>query len=360
MSHFVVDVRVVQDHFPGIGRYAWNLVRSMPAHLHPNEMLTVLWDPDAVNTRLPRFDSLAHANLRTIPLRRGIFTPENMLRALPVRGDVQHHTYYVRPPHRARRTVTTVYDAIPFIHPELFPSARTRLTIRLLHALAVLRSDVIVTISRSAADDLARLFPAARGRIVVTPLAADPEFSPPSEARIRAARSRFDLPARFVFYLGSNKPHKNLSRLLEAWRTLGRSDVELIVAGHVDPRYVLQSAAPTIRFVGPVGDADAAALYGASDAFVFPSLYEGFGLTPLEAMSCGAPVICSNTSSLPEVVGEAALLVDPLDVHAIAAALARVLDDPALRAELRARSLRQAWLFSWDNTAAATLAAYRG
>jgi alpha-1,3-rhamnosyl/mannosyltransferase len=360
MSHFVVDARVVQDHFPGIGRYAWNLVRSLPAQLRPDEMLTVLWDPDAVNTRLPRIDSLAHANLRTIPLRRPIFSPGNLLRSLPVHADVQHHAYYVRPPHRARRTITTIYDAIPFLHPDLFPSARARLTIRWLHALAVLRSDVLLTISQSAADDLARIFPQARAKLVATPLAADPGFAPPTDARVRAARARFDLPARFVFYLGSNKPHKNLPRLLEAWRDVGRTDVELIIAGHVDPRYVLHAAAPTVRFVGPIGDADAAALYGACDAFVFPSLYEGFGLTPLEAMSCGAPVICSNASSLPEVVGDAALLIDPHEPGQIAAALRRVLDDAALRAELCARSLAQAAHFSWDQTAAATLAAYRG
>ena len=361
MPHYVVDARVVQDHFPGIGRYVRNLIHHLPAHLHTDELLTVLWDPEAHNSRLPAVDAESlHANVRLIPLRRSIFSPRNLLQPLPIHADVQHHTYYVRSLHRSRRTITTLYDAIPFLHPELFPSARARLTIRLLHALAVLRSDALLTISHSAAADLARFFPAAREKITVTPLAADPSFSPQSEMHVRTARARFDLPTRFVLYLGSNKPHKNLPRLIEAWTTVAdRRDAVLVVAGHIDPRYIHQLNAPAVRFVGPVSDADAAALYSACDAFVFPSLYEGFGLTPLEAMSCGAPVICSNTSSLPEVAGDAAFLIDPHDVHAITTAITRLLDDDALRAEMRARSLARAATFSWVHTAQATLNVYR-
>jgi len=360
MPHFVLDARVVQDHFPGIGRYARSLVHHLPAHLQPDELLTVLWDPDAPNSRLPNLSTESHAALRLIPLRRSIFSARNLLQPLPIHADVQHHAYYVRPPHRSRRTITTLYDAIPFLHPDLFPSIRTRLTIRLLHALAVLRSDALLTISQSAADDIARFFPAACDKLTVTPLAADPVFSPQPATHVFAARRRFDLPQRFVLYLGSNKPHKNLPRLIEAWAAVGdHRDAVLVVAGHVDPRYVHQVRAPGVRFVGPVSDAEAAALYTACDAFVFPSLYEGFGLTPLEAMSCGAPLVCSNTSSLPEVAGDAALLIDPLDVRALAAAVARLLDDDALRSEMRARSLAQASKFSWARTAAETLAVYR-
>ena len=364
MPHYVVDARVVQDHFPGIGRYAWNLVQHLPAQLHADEFLTVLWDPDAQNTRLPIVDNAAnaHARVRFLPLRRSIFDPRNLLQPLPVRADVQHHTYYVRPLARSRRTLTTLYDAIPFLHPELFPSARTRLTIRLMHALAVLRSDALLTISHSAAADLAHFFPAARGKVIVTPLAADPVFQPQSEERIHAARVRFDLPPHFALYLGSNKPHKNLSRLIEAWESIGQTGAALVVAGHIDLRYMHQVHASGVHFVGPISDGDAAALYSACDAFVFPSLYEGFGLTPLEAMSCGAPVACSNTSSLPEVIGDAALLFDPHNPHEIAAAIHRLLNDaadPALRAEMRTRSTARAAVFSWANTARATLDAYR-
>ncbi|MCS6773467.1 MAG: glycosyltransferase family 4 protein, partial [Thermoflexales bacterium] len=174
----------------------------------------------------------------------------------------------------------------------------------------------------------------------------------------------------FALYLASNKPHKNLPRLVEAWRivvaTLGDRAPRLVIAGHYDPRYPeaqqLVSALGLehkVVFVGLVSDAEATALYSTCALFVFPSLYEGFGLTPLEAMACGAPVACSNTSSLPEVVGDAAVLFDPHRADDIAAACLRMLTDETLQANLRQASLRQAARFSWREAAARTLEVYR-
>ena len=158
------------------------------------------------------------------------------------------------------------------------------------------------------------------------------------------------------------------SRIPESPREVSnlQSPPLLVIAGHQDPRYNEAQAraralglAEDVRFIGDTPDSDLPALYSACDLFVFPSLYEGFGLPPLEAMACGAPVACSNTSSLPEVVGDAALLFNPLDTGEIATACARVLKDAALNAELRARSLRQASRFTWDQCARATLDVYR-
>jgi glycosyltransferase involved in cell wall biosynthesis len=366
MPHYVFDARVIQDHFPGIGRYAWNVLRALPEHLQGDEQLTVLHDPSAPNTRLPAVTSAStHPAVAYVDYRQPIFSAGNILKPLPVRGDVGHHCYYARPL-RGGCSITTIYDAISFVHPELAPSARARWAIRLLHHLAIRASTALITISQSAAADLLRTFPAARGKLTVTPLAADPVFAPQTTAAIDSVRARFDLSRRFVLYLASNKPHKNLPRLIAAWGSVAQPDVTLVIAGHQDPRYrEAQAAAQKLpldaraRFIGPVSDADAAALYSSCEMFVFPSLYEGFGLTPLEAMSCGAAVICANTSSLPEVTGDAALLVDPTDTRSIAAALGRALGDASLRAELRQRSLTQAARFSWSRTARETLERYR-
>jgi alpha-1,3-rhamnosyl/mannosyltransferase len=170
--------------------------------------------------------------------------------------------------------------------------------------------------------------------------------------------------------VGSNKPHKNLPRLVEAWATMpatvDRQAAALVIAGHWDARYpearrLAEERGLTgrVRFLGPVAEVDLPALYGGAELLAFPSLYEGFGLPVLEAMASGSPVLCSHSSSLLEVAGDAAILVDPLDVSAIAAGLARALGDPALRRELRLAGLARAAMFSWERTAQLTLDVYR-
>jgi alpha-1,3-rhamnosyl/mannosyltransferase len=366
MPNFVFDARVIQDHFPGIGRYALNLLRAFPAVLRADERITVLHDPAATNTRLPFDPSAWDARFQFVAYSEPVFGARNLVRPLPARGDLAHHLYYVRPV-AGGRSVTTIYDAISFVYPQLLPSARARLLIHLFHSLAIRASRSIITISSAAGRDLERVFPVLRSRLTVTPLAADAVFTPQTDALQHALRARLNISGRFALYLASNKPHKNIARLIEAWARCERpSECMLLIAGHQDPRYATVEAlaqqhgvSRQVRLLGPVSDADAAALYSACDVFVFPSLYEGFGLTPLEAMSCGAPVICSNVSSLPEVTGDAALQVSPDDTHALAAALTRVLADASLRVTLRERSLRRATLFSWQRTAADTIALYR-
>jgi alpha-1,3-rhamnosyl/mannosyltransferase len=169
-------------------------------------------------------------------------------------------------------------------------------------------------------------------------------------------------------YLGSNKPHKNLVRLIEAWAAIQAEarDVTLVIAGawlpqHPEPRQHAKALGINDRvcWLGPLPGTDLPALYTAAEAFIFPSLYEGFGLPVIEALACGTPVACANTSSLPEVAGNAALLFDPTQVDAIVDALQRLLGDANLRADLRHQGLTQAAKFSWSRTAQETLALYR-
>jgi glycosyltransferase involved in cell wall biosynthesis len=183
----------------------------------------------------------------------------------------------------------------------------------------------------------------------------------PTADDMERVRERYQLNAPFVLYTGNIKPHKNLERLIEAFNLLRQSpdlkNVQLLIIGDEISKYAALRRTvhryklhKHVRFFGFVSDQTLAALYRLADAFVFPSLYEGFGLPPLEAMASGTPVITSNVSSLPEVVGDAALMIDPYDPAAIADAMRRVLTDASLRSDLRTRGLERARSFSWERS----------
>ena len=197
----------------------------------------------------------------------------------------------------------------------------------------------------------------------------DSAFRPLDEAAVRAFRARYGLPDRFILYLGTLEPRKNVPRLLEAYARLRRGGEApmLVLAGPrgwrhaaIDARVAALGLGDAVRFLGYVPASDLPLCYNAASVFVYPSLYEGLGLPPLEALACGTPVVASNASSLPEALGDAALLVDPRDPAALAGALAAALADEPLRGRLRAAGFAQARRFSWRRMAEQTLAVYHG
>jgi glycosyltransferase involved in cell wall biosynthesis len=231
----------------------------------------------------------------------------------------------------------------------------------------------VITASEAARCDLQTTFGVPRAKLTAIPLGVDDRFRPQPEPAVESLRQRYSLPTPYVLYLGSNKPHKNIGALIDAWASLVRNrsvpvsgdPACLVIAGHADPRYTLarkraleHGVASTVRFLPDIADDDLPALLSGALCFVFPSLHEGFGLPPLEAMACGTPVIASNRTSLPEVVGEAGLLVDP-EPAALAAAIARLVVDSDLRSTLHRRGLERAAGFSWERTATETLQVYR-
>ncbi len=386
MTHFILDARTATPHFPGIGRYVTNLARAMAPLLAPDERLTVIVD-SAHPVALPPSPAVQIVPLAVSPfsmsqqwavprlLRRLHEAPTSNLQPLasnpqPPTPAIYHSSYVAMPYRLGLPTVLTVYDLIPLRYPA-HSTARARLLIRWTTRLALRAARHVIAISDFTRRDFMAEFGLASERITAIPLAADPVFKPQPPEAIVAVRRKYNLPERFALYLGSNKPHKNLVRLVAAWDDCGLriGDCGLVIAGAWDPRYPgarnlanLQPPAANFQlpiWLGPVPEADLPALYSAASAFVFPSLYEGFGLPVLEALACGAPVICSNTSSLPEVAGDATLLVDPANAMALADALWRVLSDDQLRDDLRRRGLAQAARFSWGKTAAATLTLYR-
>ncbi|HHX42367.1 MAG TPA: glycosyltransferase family 4 protein [Chloroflexi bacterium] len=366
-----IDGRYIQDHFPGIGRYTYHLARNLAA-VAPEDTFFLFIDPNAVNTRHDLSPFVEAPNVRLIPATAGTFTVRQQT-ALPAlarqhRLDLYHNPYYLVPYAMPCPMVATLHDMIPMLYPEAVPGAVLPTAFLMAVRLTVLRARRIIVVSQSTCRDLLRVVPSADGKVVAVHNAVDDGFAPQSEGRVAEVRRRYGLDARYLFYLGANKPHKNLVRLIEAWAMLPgevRAGAELVVAGHEDERYQQVYEAVTrlglcdVRMLGAVRDEDLAPLYSGATGFIFPSLYEGFGLPVLEAMACGAPVACSFTSSLPEIVANAALTFDPHNEADIAAAMRTLLEDAELRRELSDAGRQRAARFTWRRAAEETLAVYR-
>ncbi|MBI4771276.1 MAG: glycosyltransferase family 4 protein [Chloroflexi bacterium] len=290
-----------------------------------------------------------------------------------LKADLSHVPYLASPLRSPVPLVVTIHDLIPLALPLYRGSLPARLYTALVGAAARGAQRVLTDSQASRADILARLrLPPERVRAVL--LAAGPEFTPQPHPGDEAIRRKYDLPEAYVLYVGGFDRRKNLRQLLAAWTWVaGRGAVgelhPLALAGALprpDGRMFEDLPAlarqlglqETVRFPGPIAPEDLPAVYRGAAAFVYPSRYEGFGLPPLEALACGTPAVACNVSSIPEVVGDAAYLVDPDDARALGAALLSVLVDEKLAGDLREKGLAQAAKFSWEQTARATAEAY--
>jgi len=273
-----------------------------------------------------------------------------------------HAPFWIKTPY-----VVMIHDVSYRARPR-FTSPRNFALQNILGWLTALRASAVTTPSHFSRREVARLYPWLRDRIVVTPNAVKSAFYPRPPAEVEQVKRALDISAPYLLFVGTPQPRKNVARVIEAFLAATREGehVQLVIAGKSTPtlerlRRAHQAAFASGRVVatGYVSDDDLACLYSGCIALVFPSLYEGFGIPVLEAMACGAPVITSNTTALPEAAGEAALLVDPEDTAAIAAAMRRMLDEPELRAALRARGFAHVKRFTWARTARATAEAYQ-
>ncbi|MBP7687361.1 MAG: glycosyltransferase family 4 protein [Thermoflexales bacterium] len=284
-----------------------------------------------------------------------------------LRPDFAHFTNSIAPLTSPVPVVLTIHDLSLFLQARTQPW-RSLLTVRPIVPLAARRAAAIITLSQYTRQDMIRRLKIDPGKVHVVYGAPAAQFKPiADDGELDRVRRQYGLPNRCVLYVGTLEPRKNIPRLLRAFAQVRRShpEVRLVMAGQLGwkHRAIWQEIeslelADAVQWLGYVPAADLPALYTLATAFAFPSIYEGFGLPVIEAMACGTPVLTSQATALAEVAGDAALLIDPLAVEAIAAGLRRLLDDAALRDELRARGLHRAAEFSWERAAWETVKVY--
>ena len=352
-----IDARKLRDY--GIGTYVRNLLRHLSRLDSTTEYVVLCRGEDC-----EVIESLGE-NFRAVAEPAPAYSVSEQFRVpLHLRRegiDLFHATHYVLPPLVPCKSVVTIHDCIHLRFPQYLPNKLGYAYARSALWIATHRSNRILTVSEASKRDILKYFRVPPGKIDVIYNAIDERFNePPTDEDVARVRERYQLNDPFVLYAGNIKPHKNLERLIEAFHMLRRGPLEhlkmLIIGDEISKYATLRRAVHKyklhqhVRFFGFVPDKTLAVLYRLAGVFVFPSLYEGFGLPPLEAMASGTPVVTSNVSSLPEVVGDAALLIDPYQPEAIADAMRRALLEPGLREELRRRGLLRVQEFSWERS----------
>jgi alpha-1,3-rhamnosyl/mannosyltransferase len=377
----LIDGRTAFGTRTGIGWYTYRLAEALSEHAGVEDVglsvgrgvLSVrqLRESPPPGEGGGRFERLRRTARLTIPLARQAVLAA---RSLTLRRTCPGWTLFHQPNYVSPRVpiplVTTVCDLSYLTHPRFMPPDRRSWLERFLPA-CLRRSRAVVTISEFTRRELLQRVPGVRPESVfVTRLGVDHRrFRPQPDAADESLHRRLGLPPRFALHLGTLEPRKNLQGLLRGYGLLPadlQRDCPLVLAGargwerqHFGPLLAKLRDAGTVRCLGYVDQADVPALLRAAAAFCFPSHYEGFGLPPLEAAACGTPVLCSDAASLPEVMADAALYIDPNSPEQIADGLTRLLQDDALRDRLRTVGPRRAAAFSWHACAAETLRAYR-
>jgi glycosyltransferase involved in cell wall biosynthesis len=368
-----IDVSLAVGDSAGVGSYTRGLLEGLSAIDAENEYLlySYLDFPDAPQPLLPHKPNFS---LRRLPLEGehwermwygADLPPKEALEAV----DVLHSTFFNAPKEHYGALVVTIYDVSFVLQPQFHIEANR------LHCLqgtlnAALYADRIIAISMQTKQDLMDYFSIPAERIRLIHAAPSKIYSPERNVKvIRGALERFGIFRNFILFVGSLEPRKNLKTLLQAYaryRQRYSSEELLVVAGgkgwlNDDLSQVVAELGITdcVKFLGYIEETDLRVLYSAAKLFVYPSIYEGFGLPPLEAMACGAPVITSNTSALPEVVGDAATVIDPHDSEELCQAMRMVLGNSSRRSKMRQQGLERAKRFSWERAARETLAVYR-
>ena len=355
----------------GLGRYAGELAAALQTSCPQDEQLALFINDPQGRSPQPPLDRLpvTRRTLANKPWRLSTLLGHCLRLAQDGwvgRPDIFLATEHLLPHLRHTCSVFTLHDLIFRFFPEAhLPLNRWFLNLMMPRFLRA--ADAVIAVSECTRQDAVRCYGLPEAKIHVIYEGVNARFRPAEDPTCLAAvRQRYGLAERYLLYVGTIEPRKNLLTLFEAMRVADLNNLQLAIVGTKGWLY-----GPTfervrclglegrVLFTGFVPDDDLPALYQAAEAFVFPSLYEGFGLPVLEAMACGTPVVCSAAASLPEVAGQAALLVPPQDVAAWTAALTRITSDAALRAELSQRGRRQAAKFSWEKAAAQTRQLYR-
>ncbi|MFN8176616.1 MAG: glycosyltransferase family 1 protein [bacterium] len=352
----------------GIGRAVRGLAQHLPGARGDDEIVLFSFaDERALARNRPREP---HERIVPFPPGRWVRRAWRSLDAPPFEwlagsADLYHFTNFTRPPLGRGRSVVTIYDVSFLRFPETV-EPRNLAYLRSRVRLAAQRADAFLTISASAATAIADGLRVPSDRIFTAAPGVDPVFAPPGSARVARLREELGLVRPYLLFVGTVEPRKNIPFLLDLFDALDGFDGDLVLAGALGWKHVPILAraraarrAAAIRFVGGLEDEALAALYGGAEAFLFPSLDEGFGLPPLEAMACGTPVVSSAAGALPEVLGVAARIVADLDVGAWTHAVRALLGDSAERARRVDLGRAQSGAYTWAAAAARTWSVYR-
>ncbi|MDW8800617.1 glycosyltransferase family 1 protein [Clostridium sp. A1-XYC3] len=267
------------------------------------------------------------------------------------------------------KKVVTIHDLIPYILPETVGRGYLSKFLREMPRILEL-CDGVITVSECSKRDVLKFFPIEEDKVFVTPLAADSKYKPLDKDKCQEIlREAYNITKPFVLYIGGFSPRKNVSALMTAFSSIHKNlDEEhdlVIVGANKDDINILKQLSVDLNiesnviFTGFVQEELLPVFYNSCNVFVYPSIYEGFGLPPLEAMSCGTPVITSDISSIPEVVGDGGILIDPFNMKSIMYSLEALLNDESIRIELSTKALKRASQFSWSKTSEQTIEAYK-
>ncbi len=359
-----IDVRLVYHRQAGISRYMLQLIEGL-ARCDSEDEFTIL---QSFKSKEPL---LSQSNFT----RRRLLTPshhrlEQLTLPIEISAmglDVLHSPDFIPPFRRNCSSVITIHDLVFMLFPHFLTKDAARYYSQIDQA--VRRTDAIIAVSQATKNDIMRLLGVQEQRITVIYEAASPVFRPiKTPDLVQRVRERFGIHGEFVLFVSTIEPRKNVPNLLKAFRQLldnYRLGIKLVLAGErgwmFDEVFKIVTDLDLVEdviFLGRVSTEELLWLYNAAQVLVAPSIYEGFGLTPLEAMACGTPVVVSNVSSLPEVVGDAGILVDPHNVDELTVGIWRSLSDSKLRNCLIAKGLKRAATFSWDKAACETLELY--
>ncbi|MFN3476623.1 MAG: glycosyltransferase family 4 protein [Candidatus Methylomirabilales bacterium] len=369
-----IEGKVLTRRIGGIGRYAINLVKallSLSAQEHPDMEFVIFTAPQTDRGILDGLGAVSCDRFRRVKsslLRSSFLLPAGVFLE---RIDVFHGLDQSGIPLflKKGKYVVTLHDVITLTLPRAFPLKR-RLVLTAALSRIRRQADRVIVPSEAAGEDVVRYLKVDRGKIIVIPWGCEQRFQASGDRkRLEKVRRRYGLPDRYALFLGTLEPRKNVTTLVKAFSLLTTKldqNLKLVITG--DRGWGYEGLFKTIEalglhdhvlFTGFVNDEDLPDLYRGALLFVYPSLYEGFGLPILEAMASGVPVIASNTSSMPEVAEDAAILVDPHDPEALASAMAMVLTNEELREELRQKGIARARRFSWEAVARKTLEVYQ-
>jgi len=362
----LIDGNTLAGQKSGIGNYTYHLLREMAGILGKEEELTI----GIRGKLLAEIGELGIGGVEILSTKDRSFRKYIPVPPRWIRGfDLYHQPNYV-PYSFDGPTVVSIHDLSHRVFPQYHPRRRV-LFLRAFEG-KLKRAARIITISEFSRQEIIDILGVAQEKVAVTYLGASPEFRPLSITREDKLlfQARYGLPDKYFLYVGTIEPRKNLARLIEAFHLLkqekAQADMKLVLAGgkgwidrDIFDRVKELRLQEEIVFTGYIEGRDLPILYNLAVALVFPSLYEGFGLPPLEAMACGTPVISSDVSSIPEIVGDAGILIDPYQVTELAEAMLRVARSESLRAEMSRAGLERSRKFSWQRCAAETLQIYR-